>query len=247
MKRALEGKTALITGASGGIGSAVARLFADNGCRIALHYSKNRRGAEALAKTLRAQGAGCELFQADLLQGGACERLIRATLKRFGRLDILVNNAGAVLGQRYFLDLPAKDWDRTLRLNLTAPFLLAREAFKAMRRKGGRIINISSIAAKFGGSPRSMHYGAAKAALEAVTVAMAKEGAPRGILVNTVRAGVIDTPFHSKFRKDMSKRVALIPLGRMGRPEEVARMALHLAGEGGDFITGQTLPVTGGE
>lgn len=243
----LRGKVALVTGASGGIGSATARALARHACAIALHYSSNRKYADKLEKELRGRGVPCRAFQADLLKAGASENLVRGVLKHFGRLDILVNNAGAVIGQEPFMDLNENDWDKTMRLHATVPFILSREAFKTMNKSGGRIINISSVAAKFGGSERSMHYGAAKAALEAITVGMARQGARHNVLVNAIRAGVIDTPFHGKFPKDMKSRVSLIPMRRMGRPEDVANTVLFLAGPGGDFITGQVLPVTGGE
>lgn len=232
----LDGQVALVTGASGGIGSAIAKALAAEGCAVAAHYSSNAAAAKAL---------GGEIFKADLLATGAPKKLIAACMKKFGRLDILVNNAGAVLGGDHFLDLSENAWTKTLRLNAEAPFFLTREAFRVMK-PGSRIINISSVAAQFGGSARSIHYGAAKAALEAMTRGFAREGASKGILVNAIRAGVIDTPFHGKFRKDMAKRVAMIPLKRMGRPEDVASLVLHLAADG-NFITGQTISVTGGE
>ena len=242
-----ERRIALVTGASGGIGSATAKLLAAQDWEIAVHYSSDAKGAAAALAGVRAAGSGGRLFKADLLDLKAAEGLVGKVVAAFGRLDLLVNNAGAVLGQEPFTELAAAEFERSLRLNLTAPFLLAREAFKAMRARGGRIVNISSISAKFGGSPRSMHYSAAKAGVEALTVGLAREGAPHGILVNTVRCGVLDTPFHGKFRKDMSARAALIPLKRLGTAEDAARMIVHLAGTGGDFITGALLPVTGGE
>lgn len=240
-------RTALITGASGGIGSATARLLADKGVSLALHYARDRGGARRLADELRARGVDCRLFQADLTRPAAAQRLVADAARTFGALDIVVNNAGAVIGRGHFLDLRASDLLATMTLNAAAPFLIAREAFKLMRGRGGRIINVSSVAAAFGGSARSMHYGMAKAALEAFSRGLAREGAAHGILVNSVRAGVIDTPFHDGSGKDMAKRVSLIPLRRMGRAEDVARMVSHLAGRGGDFITGQVLCVTGGE
>lgn len=242
---ALEGKVALVTGASGGIGSAIAKALAAGGCAVAVHYSSDAASAKAVAARIKALGGRAELFKADLLETKAPKALVAACLREFGRLDILVNNAGAILGGEHFLDLPVSSWEKTFRLNAEAPFFLTREAFRVMKN-GGRVINISSVAAKFGGSARSLHYGASKAALEAMTRGFAREGASRGILVNAVRAGVIDTPLHGKFRKNMAERVAKIPLKRMGRPEDVAAAVLHLAADG-DFITGQVISVTGGE
>jgi 3-oxoacyl-[acyl-carrier protein] reductase len=241
----LEGKAALVTGASGGIGSAIAKSLAGQGCAVAVHYSSDAASAKAVAAKIKAMGGRAELFKADLLATNAPRKLIAACLKKFGRLDILVNNAGAILGGEHFLEMPLKSWEKTFRLNAEAPFSLTREAFRVMK-PGARIINISSVAAQFGGSARSIHYGASKAALEALTRGFAREGSGKGILVNAIRAGVIDTPLHGKFRKNMAERVAKIPLKRMGRPEDVASLALHLAADG-DFITGQIISVTGGE
>ncbi len=239
-----ESPVALVTGAAGGIGAAVCARLAASGWRIGLHYSSNASGAKALAARL-GEGNSAPL-KADLSKPGAAKPLIAACLKAFGRLDLLVNNAGAVLGQSDFMDMTEADWDKTLRLNATAPFFLTQAAFRAMK-SGGRVVNVSSIAVKFGGSARSMHYAAAKAAVETMTVSFAKQGAPKNILVNCVRAGVIDTPFHGKFSKDMKRRVAVIPLKRMGKADDVASLIAHLAGPGGDFITGQVISVTGGE
>lgn len=232
----MSARVALVTGASGGIGAAAARALAADGWTLALHHARSRPPTVP----------GSAAFKADLSRPGAAAALVRAVVRRFGRLDLLVNNAGAVLGGTDFLSVTEREFAANLQLNLTAPFLLAREAFKVLPR-GGRVVNVSSIAAKFGGSPRSMAYAAAKAGLEALTVSLAREGAAKGLLVNCVRPGVIDTPFHGKFRKAMGPRVAKIPLRRMGRAEDVALMVAHLAGPGGDFVTGQVLCVTGGE
>lgn len=242
----LSGKVALVTGASGGIGAEVARKLALAGASVALHYSSGAARARELARELRVLNARAETFRADLLKPGAAKPLISSVVSRLGRLDILVNNAGAVLGDQGFEKLSERDFERTLRLNLGAPFFLSREAFKAMDG-GGRIINVTSIGAKFGGSPRSFHYAAAKGGLETLTLGLSRAGASRGILVNAVRAGVIDTPFHGKFRKNMGERTALIPLKRLGKPADVAQLAAYLCGPGGDYITGQVLSVTGGE
>ena len=242
--RKLEGKVALVTGASGGIGSAIAKSLAGAGCAVAVHYSSDAASAKSVAAKIMAMGGRADIFKADLLAVNAPKTLVAACLRKFGRLDILVNNAGAILGGEHFLDMPVTSWAKTLRLNAEAPFFLTREAFRVMK-PGSRVVNISSIAAKFGGSARSIHYGASKAALEALTRGFAREGAPRGILVNAIRAGVIDTPLHGKFRKNMAKRIALIPLKRMGRPEDVASWSSTCRRWGLHY--GQILSVTGGE
>jgi len=242
-------KRVLITGASGGIGRSLVEVFAAQRARIGVHYKRHHREAAAARQAVVRAGGEAEVFQADLLDHAACRQLVRCFVKRFGGIDVLINNAGAIMGPREFSRLDESSWNRTLALNAKAPFFLSREAFARMKRQGGgKIINISSISVKYGGSSRTMHYGAAKAALEAITVGMARAGAPHGILVNAIRAGFIDTAFHRRMsRRDVAERIRLIPLRRAGRPADVARAALFLASEAGDFITGEILTVGGGD
>lgn len=248
MFKTIRDKKVLITGASGGIGSSMALLFAKHGAVLGLHYNSEKEVADSLVLEVEKSGAQASLFQADLLRESG-ETLVEAFIDHFGGIDILINNAGAVFGFKDFLELDDKSWEKTFKLNAQAPFFMARRAFACMKKNdGGKIINISSVAAKYGGSERSLHYGAAKAALEAETIGLARAGAKYNILVNAVRGGVIDTPFHRKLgSKNIEERVQLIPLKRAGRPEDVASMALFLASEGGDFITGEIIAVAGGD
>jgi 3-oxoacyl-[acyl-carrier protein] reductase len=248
MFKSIRGKKVLITGASGGIGASMALLFAEHGANLGLHYNSEKEMASILAGDVEKLGAQVSLFQADLVSESG-EAMVDAFIDRFDGIDILVNNAGAVFGFKDFLELDEKSWEKTFRLNAQAPFFMARRAFSHMKENdGGRIINISSVAAKYGGSERSMHYGAAKAALEAETIGMARAGAKYGILVNAIRGGFMDTPFHQKLgSKNIKERVQLIPLKRAGKPEDMARMVLFLASEAGDFITGEIFGVTGGD
>lgn len=245
----LKGQRVLITGASGAIGGATARLFASYGAAVGLHYHESRREAEALGREIIRQGGEAAEFHADLRQPVVCRKLLQAFLRRFRGIDVLINNAGAVIGSRHFLSLRELEWNATVALNATAPFFLAQHTFRHMRRRrGGRIINISSIAAEYGGSPQTLHYGAAKAALDAVTVGLARAGAPHRILVNSIRAGFIETPFHQKIgRHSTNDRVNRIPLKRAGQPLDIARMALFLASDAGAFITGEIFTVAGGD
>ncbi|MBI4596977.1 MAG: SDR family oxidoreductase [Candidatus Omnitrophica bacterium] len=245
----LTDKRVLITGASGGIGAAMAALFASSGAAVGLHYHRGRRAAFSLHRQILRRGGIAECFQADLAAPGAAQALMQAFLHRFHRIDVLINNAGAVIDPQGFTELTEAGWDQTLALNAKAPCFLAQAAFRAMKRqRGGKIINISSIAAKYGGSAATLHYGAAKAALDALTIGMARVGAPYNILVNSIRPGVIQTAFHRKIgRTSLSRRVALTPLRRAGAPLDVARAALFLASEAGDYITGVMLPVAGGD
>lgn len=249
----LEGRRALVTGASSGIGLAIATALAAAGATVGLHH---RRPAAELATTLakmrQAARAPVIPVPGDLTDPAVQDQLVDDFTAEAGGLDILVNNAGGLYGYRDFRDLDRADWEQTFALNVTAPAMLARAAWPhLLAAGGGRIVNISTAAVGYGGSGRSLHYGASKAALEAVSRTLAKEGAGDGILVNTVRCGVIDTEMHSRVDgydpARWRRRLELIPLGRPGRAEEVARMVLHLLGPGGDFITGQTISVSGGE
>jgi len=248
MFKDMRGKKVLITGASGGIGASMALLFAEHGAVLGLHYNSGKEAAELLVGEVKKRSSQASLFQADLVVESG-ETMVDAFIDRFGGIDILINNAGAVFGFKDFLEMDDNSWEKTFKLNAQAPFFMARRAFAHMKKNdGGKIINISSVAAKYGGSERSLHYGAAKAALEAETIGLARAGAKYDILVNAIRGGFIDTPFHQKLgSKNIEERVQLIPLKRAGRPEDVASMALFLASEAGDFITGEIIAVAGGD
>jgi 3-oxoacyl-[acyl-carrier protein] reductase len=245
----IRGKRVLITGATSGIGSCTAELFGRYGALVGIHYRGDKESASVVALAVREQGGEAILIPGDLLDPPARDAIVPGFIRDAGGLEILVNNAGAVIGNSHFLDLDTRSWEQTLQLNLTAPFILSREAFRHMKdHGGGRILNITSIAAKYGGSEKTIHYGAAKAGLEALTRTMARAGAPHKILVNAIAPGVIDTPFHARMgRTTLNERVKSIPLQRAGTPMDVARLCLFLASEAGDYITGQVYGVTGGD
>ena len=245
----LKGKKILVTGASSGIGACVAELLGSYGAVIGVHYRGSEKEATEITNRIIKQGSRAKAFQGDLLQASVRKNLIKSFIDAFGRLDALVNNAGGVYGAKHFLELDEDSWDKTFALNAKAPFFLAREAFAMMKEQGGgKIINISSIAARYGGSPQTLHYGAAKAALDSQTAGLATAGAPNKILVNSIRAGFVKTPFHEKMgRGDLEDRIKLIPLKHAGKPIDIARMVLFLASEAGDYITGQIITVSGGD
>ncbi len=248
MFKNIKDKRVLITGASGGIGSCMVLLFADHHAKVGIHYHNGKKEAENLVRQVEKKHGYAASFQADLLKDSS-DSLIESFIERFGGIDVLINNAGGVFGSMDILELDSMSWENTFRLNTQAPFFLAQGAFRFMKNNGGgKIINISSISAKYGGSDRTLHYGASKAALEAINRGLAKAGAPHNILVNAIRAGFIDTPMHKKLgRTNLEKRIHAIPLKKPGKAEDIARMALFLASEGGDFITGETFTVAGGD
>lgn len=238
-----------MTGASSGIGAATAELLAAKGASVGIHYCNGKEAAGDLAERIRGGGGKAVIFQGDLLNPQTWRALIPQAVALLGGLDGLVNNAGAIIGEHSLLELDETSWEKTFRLNVEAPFFLAQQAFAHMRSAGGgRIINISSIGVKYGGSSSSLHYAAAKSALETVTIGLARAGAAHNILSNAIRPGVIATKFHSSTPEDvLRRRIDLIPLKRAGRPSDVAHMIVHLLSPAGDFITGQVFSVSGGD
>jgi len=249
--KSIRGKKILITGASAGIGAQCAKIFAQHKADIGIHYRENRQKAEELAEEIRNEHVRVEIFKGDLLEKSVRGNIISDYVNTFGEIHVLVNNAGACYSYKHFADLDEDSWDKTISLNAKAPFFLSRYAFNYMKeQKWGRIINISTGSIKFAGA-NSLHYSASKSALETLTIGFAKEGAKYNILANCIRCGVIDTPMHTKidgYNKELlKKRVEMIPLKRMGKPIDIARMVLYLASDSGDFITGETFSIDGGE
>ncbi|WP_319508442.1 SDR family oxidoreductase [uncultured Methanolobus sp.] len=245
----VKGKKILVTGASTGIGACTAELLASRGATVGLHYNRSSKEANDLLQRIYEFGGTAAILQADLLDASSHKSLVDAFICSFGGLDVLVNNAGGIHGFKHFLEMDDASWDDTFMINVKAPFFIAKEAFAFMKDNGGgKIINISSISAKYGGSSHSMHYGAAKAALDSLTKGMSRHGAEYNILVNSIRAGFVDTPFHKKInRQNIDERVRSIPLKKAGEPIDIARMVLFLASEAGDYVTGETFTVAGGD
>jgi len=201
MFKDIEGKKVLITGASGDIGLEMARIFAKYGACVGLHYSGDEKKKKQLLKLkveMETVSHKMELFPGNLLDYDVRENLIKSFVDTFGKIDILINNAGAMFDYKYFSELGEKAWDNSFNLNTKAPFRLSASAFDYMKEKGGRIINISSVNVRYGGSGKSLHYVASKAALDSLTKGFAHEGAKYNILVNSIRCGVIDTHMHTK-------------------------------------------------
>jgi 3-oxoacyl-[acyl-carrier protein] reductase len=247
----LGNRRALVTGASTGIGAAVAQLFGAEGACVGVHYRQDAARAETVAAAIRESGGEAHLLSGDLQDPDVRRQLIDRFVGACGGIDILVNNAGACYGYHHFAELTEESWDLTFTLNAKSPFFLSRHAFAYMKPAGwGRIINISSVAPKYA-SARSLHYAASKAALETLTVGFAREGASSNILVNAIRCGVIETGMHTRIdgysEALFRKRVEKVPLKRAGAPADVARLALFLVSSSGDFITGESFTIAGGD
>lgn len=242
-------KNVLITGGTGGIGQAIIKSLTEGDYKVAIHYNKN----ETLAKDMKRKHKDkCEIFKSDLLYYQSCIDLVNTVSKTFKTIDILINNAGAIYGPKAYWDLGEEDFDRTLNINFKSVFFVSQQIFKNMvfNNLRGKIINISSISAKYGGGQKTFHYGCAKAAVECFTKGLAKIGADKNILVNCVQLGFVDTLAHKKIgrtEKDIIRRIEKIPLKRAGKPEEVASLIYYLCSEAANFITGQIFTISGGD
>ena len=238
----LDGKIALITGASGGIGAAIARTLHGQGATVALSGTR----ADALATLAAELGERAHVCPADLRDPAAPDALVAAAEKAAGPLDILVNNAGFTRDM-LALRMKDEDWQAVLDVDLTAPFRLARAAMRGMlRRRAGRIIGIASIVGTTG-NPGQANYAAAKAGLVGMTKALAQEVGARGITVNIVAPGFIQTPMTDALSDEQKKKLNdAIPLGRMGQPADVAAAVAYLASTEAGWVTGATLHVNGG-
>ncbi|MGC8475914.1 MAG: 3-oxoacyl-[acyl-carrier-protein] reductase [Acetobacteraceae bacterium] len=238
----LDGKTALVTGASGGIGAAIAGALHAQGATVVL--SGTRRAAlDQLAASL---GARAHVCPADLSQPDSADTLVAAAEAAAGPLTILVNNAG-LTRDMLALRMTDADWQAVLDVDLSAPFRLARAALRGMvRRRAGRIIGIGSVVGTTG-NPGQANYAAAKAGLLGLTKALAQEVASRGITVNAIAPGFIVTPMTEKLSESQKARISgAIPLGRLGAPEDIAAAVVYLASDEAAWVTGTTLHVNGG-
>ena len=245
------GEVVLVTGASSGIGAAVARGFAEHGADVVVHYHRNSRGAEKVVAAIGERGGSARAVSADLSDPASAGRLVEDVVHRNGRLDVLVNNAGDLVRRSPVTELSDEDYRSIIDLNVTSVFAMCRSAVPVMRRQGsGTIVNVSSVAARNGGGGGSVVYATSKGAVSTFTRGLAKELALEGIRVNAVAPGIITTPFHDRHTEaaQMQALVAGVPMGRAGQPEECVGAVLFLAsGAMSGYVTGQVLEVNGGQ
>jgi 3-oxoacyl-[acyl-carrier protein] reductase len=241
----LAGRVAIITGASRGIGLASARSLAEDGASVVVSGRDPGR-LEAANKELEAAGAAVLAVTADATRREDAERLVESTRERFGRIDVLVNNAGMTRDQ-LLVRMKDEDWDQVMDTNLRGVFLMTRAVGKVMmRQRSGRIINISSTAGAMGNAGQ-VNYSAAKAGVIGLTRAAARELAHWGVLVNAIAPGLIETEMTASLPAEAREALlAQVPLKRSGTVREVAEVVRFLAGDGGAYITGQTIHVNGG-
>jgi len=240
----LSGRVALVTGASRGIGRAIARRLAARGAHVVL--AARQDNARAAADEIAADGGRADAVSLDVADAGAPGDAVKALVDRHGRIDILVNNAGIARDQ-LMLRLKRDDWDAVLATNLTGTFLLTQAALKPMiRQRGGRIVSISSVVGQAGNAGQA-NYAASKAGLIGFTKAVALEVASRGITANVVAPGLIDTDMtHALAENARDQWSARIPLGRLGTPDDVASAVCFLVSDEASYITGQVVAVNGG-
>jgi 3-oxoacyl-[acyl-carrier protein] reductase len=246
----LKDKTAFITGASRGIGHAAALAFRRAGvARFILHYNSHQAGIDSLTSSLKSDGAEVHVLQSDLALDEGTDKLVRDFRSLAIPADILINNAGALVQRAKLAEVTPEIYDSVMNLNTRSMYFVTKAVAPGMTERGwGRIVNLSSIAARNGGGIGASVYAASKAAVACLTKGMAKELAPHGIRVNAVSPGTVDNYFHEKYstRQMLDNMLAQTPAGRLGDNEEVADTIVFLCSSGARYIFGQTIEINGG-
>jgi len=249
-KQNMNGRVAVVTGASTGIGRWAAIALAECGAAVAVNYHKNQAGAEETKRAIESQGGRAIIVQADVSTKQGAQSLVEPTRAQLGPIDVLVNNAGDLIQRCSLLEFSEELWDRVMNLNFKSALLCSQAVMREMMDRGsGSIINVGSIAGHHGGGPGAAVYAAAKAGVMCLTKGLAKELAPYGVRVNGVAPGVIDTPFHERMSTPELLRqfVATIPMGRVGTSEECGRVIAFLASDAASYIHGETIEINGGQ
>ncbi|WP_336990096.1 3-oxoacyl-[acyl-carrier-protein] reductase [Bacillus infantis] len=242
----LEGKSAIVTGASRGIGREIALELARQGANVTVNYSGSEAKANETVEEIKALGRDAFAVKADVSDSEAVAAMMKETIEKFGSIDILVNNAG-ITRDNLLMRMKEEEWDEVISINLKGVFLCTKAATRQMmKQRSGRIINVSSIVG-VSGNPGQANYVAAKAGVIGLTKTSAKELATRGITVNAIAPGFISTDMTDKLNEEVKEQMLSgIPLGRLGEPSDIAKVALFLASEDSRYMTGQTLHVDGG-
>lgn len=245
----LTAQRAIVTGASTGIGRAIAIALARAGADVAIHYGSSRKEADETARAVESHGRRAVLVQADFRDPTAAGKAVEAAVQALGApIDILVNNAGSLVGRSAVEEMDAELWQEVIALNLSSVFFATKAALPYLG-DGARIVNVSSVAARHGGGPGAFAYAAAKGGVMTLTRGLAKELASRNIRVNAIAPGVIETPFHDKFStpEQLETFRKGIPLGRLGTSEECAGAVLYLVSPLASYVTGQSIDINGGQ
>lgn len=242
----MDKRTALVTGASRGIGRAIATLFAESGYNVLINYNKSEEEAKSLYNDLKERGFSVCIFKADVSKKEEVNAMVNYCIGQFERLDVLVNNAG-ISKSNLFTDISYEEWDDVMSINLNSVFYTTKKSLQYMLPEmSGKIINISSIWGMIGGS-YEVHYSTSKAAIIGMTKALAKELGPSNIQVNCIAPGVIQTDMLDDISDDIIESLKEeTPLMRLGKAEDIANCALFLASDKSDFITGQVISPNGG-
>lgn len=246
IKKILENKVALVTGASRGIGRAAVLKLAGEGARVIINYQGNDEAAQQTLALVQEIGGQGKLAKADVTSSQKVEELVKGIIDKYGKIDILVNNAG-ITRDTLLMRMKDEDWEKVISTNLTGVFNCTRAVVRPMmKQRSGKIINISSVVG-ISGNAGQANYAAAKAGIIGLTKSTAKELATRGIMVNAIAPGFIKTEMTDKLSEEVKTEIASrIPVGRLGNPDDVANLVLFLSGSSSDYITGQIIAVDGG-
>ncbi|WP_064093743.1 3-oxoacyl-[acyl-carrier-protein] reductase [Rossellomorea aquimaris] len=242
----LEGKVALVTGASRGIGKEIALELAREGCNVVVNYAGSEAKANETVDEIKSLGREAVAIQCNVSDSDSVQNMVKETITQFGTVDILVNNAG-ITKDNLLMRMKENEWDDVININLKGVFLCTKAVTRPMmKQRGGRIINISSIVG-VSGNPGQANYVAAKSGVIGLTKTTAKELAPRGITVNAIAPGFISTDMTEQLPEDVrSEMLKQIPLNRFGDPKDIAKVVTFIASDSSSYMTGQTLHIDGG-